>query len=130
MKMIRFLFVGLANTVFGFSLILLFSNVFGLNAFLSNFLGYCFGYSFSYFTHKHLTFRRNGFSNTGIYKYFFTLALSYGLNLYALHFGINKLEMAEEFAQFFAAMVYTVTMFTLLNKWVFVEKNKTRRLHD
>ena len=126
--MIRFLFVGLANTVFGFSLILLFSNGFGLNAFLSNFLAYCFGYSFSYYTHKHLTFRHKGSSNKGIYKYSFTLVLSYGLNLYALHLGINKLEMAEEFAQFFALMIYTVTMFTLLNTWVFIEKKQNEKI--
>lgn len=128
MKMIRFLFVGFANTVFGLSLILLFSNVFGLNAFLSNFLGYCFGYSFSYSTHKYITFRHNGSSNKGIYKYFFTLVLSYGLNLYALHLCINKLEMTEEFAQFFAVMVYTMAMFTLLNTWVFVEKKQNEKI--
>ena len=122
MKIIRFFLVGFANTSVGFSIILLFSKVFGFNPFLSNFLGYCFGYFFSYFTHKYITFRSDGFSTAAMFKYIFATALSYSVNLSALHLCLSKLQLIEELAQFFAIMVYSVTLFILLNKWVFVEK--------
>lgn len=122
MKVIRFFLVGIANTSVGFSIILFFSDVVGFNAFLSNFLGYCFGYLLSYFTHKLFTFRSSGFSTAKIYKYFFACALSYSLNLFALHLCLSQLQMIERFAQLFAMVVYSVSLYTLLNKWVFVEK--------
>lgn len=56
---IRFVAVGIVNTVFGTTIMLLFYNVFHLNYWISSAGNYIFGSVLSYFLNKKFTFRNN-----------------------------------------------------------------------
>lgn len=54
---VRFVLVGIINTVFGTAIMFVFYNVFGLSYWLSSASNYFFGSILSYFLNKYFTFR-------------------------------------------------------------------------
>ena len=58
-KMLRFLIVGVVNTLFGTAIMFVFYNVFHLSYWLSSASNYVFGSILSYFLNKYFTFRNH-----------------------------------------------------------------------
>jgi putative flippase GtrA len=56
-EFVKFLGVGVVNTLIGLSLIVFFHSILGLHYMLSNFLGYFCGVVFGYVMHLNITFR-------------------------------------------------------------------------
>jgi putative flippase GtrA len=80
-RLLRFGFVGLANTALGYSVILAFLAM-GYGDYLSNFAGYAAGLTLSFFLNGWWTFdNRTRLDQTMLLKYAATFLLAYSVNL-------------------------------------------------
>ncbi|KYJ85468.1 GtrA family protein [Sulfurovum riftiae] len=108
--------VGIVNTLVGFSVIFLLMFV-GVGPTLSNAIGYAIGSVLSYYLNKKYTFRSLGDSKTQALKFFMVLGLSYALNFVTLQWLLGFVN--PYIAQFFSALVYTLSSFLLAKYIVF-----------
>ena len=117
-EFIRYNLVGIVNTIIGFSII--FSLMFmGVSPVLSNLMGYAIGSVVSFYLNSRYTFKSTKTTKAQVVKFFTILLLSYFLNLLTLQW---LLELINPYlAQFFSAVVYTVSSFLLVKFIVFKE---------
>jgi putative flippase GtrA len=76
-KFMKFILVGLVNTVVGYALIYMFINVFDLSYFISTFSGYIIVMIFSYVLNSKFTFNKK-LKTSGLLKFVFVFIMSYG----------------------------------------------------
>lgn len=113
---VRFVLVGIINTVFGTAIMFVFYNVFGLSYWLSSASNYFFGSILSYFLNKYYTFRYKKRD----WKVIARFALNIGV-CYLTAYGIAKpliRALMSGFAvtvQENAAMVCGMVLFVALN---------------
>ena len=74
---IRFVIVGVANTVIGTTVMLLAYNLLGLGYWISSALNYIVGSIFSYFANKYFTFQRKTQSLKEIIRFIINIAVCY-----------------------------------------------------
>ena len=74
---VRFLFVGVLNTLIGLSSILIIFNVVGIGYWLSTFLGNTIGGVTSYFLNRRITFRSNTSFKRSWWKFMLVVLLCY-----------------------------------------------------
>jgi len=117
-EFLRYSLVGIVNTMVGFSII--FSLMFmGVSPVLSNLMGYAIGSVVSFYLNSRYTFKSTQPTKAQVVKFFTILLLSYFLNLLTLQW---LLELINPYlAQFFSAVVYTVSSFLLVKFIVFKE---------
>ena len=117
-EFIRYNLVGIVNTMVGFSII--FSLMFmGVSPVLSNLMGYAIGSVVSFYLNSRYTFKSTQTTKAQVVKFFTILLSSYFLNLLTLQW---LLELINPYlAQFFSAVVYTVSSFLLVKFIVFKE---------
>ena len=77
---VRFLFVGVLNTLIGLSSILIIFNVVGIGYWLSTFLGNTIGGVTSYFLNRRITFRSNTSFKRSWWKFMLVVLLCYALS--------------------------------------------------
>jgi putative flippase GtrA len=113
--------VGIANTLVGFSIV--FSLMFfGLSAEQSNMIGYAIGAVLSLYLNSRYTFKSK-LSKILTLKFFGVLLFSYLLNFLVLKWFLST-EVDPYLAQFFSAIVYTISSFILMKVFVFNRKVK------
>jgi len=119
MQFVTYNIVGIVNTVVGFSIIflLMFS---GMTAVMSNMIGYMLGGILSYYLNKKYTFKSKEDSILQALKFFMVIFLAYGLNFLVLQWLLKSIN--PYMAQFFAAVVYTLSSFILAKFVVFKGK--------
>lgn len=107
----RFIIVGLFNTLIGLSIIYVAMYFFRLNPFVSNAAGYGIGFILGYLLNRGWTFRsrRNGVRTIMLYAT--VLMLSYLGNVLLLYVGIEFLDLNPYFAQLTGMIFYTLTSY-------------------
>lgn len=124
---IRFLFVGVINTIIGLSSMLVLFNAIGLSYWLATFLGNCTGATVSYFLNRGFTFQSqvNNIANIPrfiiviVACYFFSYSVSYlTINMMTEMKLIGNNHQAENFAIMIGTVFYTV--FNYLGQRYFV----------
>ena len=113
---LRFVLVGVINTVFGTAIMFVFYNVFGLSYWLSSASNYFFGSILSYFLNKYFTFQYK--------KRDWKVVVRFAVNVsvcYLIAYGIAKplalrlLAGFDEKLQTNAAMLAGLCLYTALN---------------
>ncbi|PGT75825.1 MULTISPECIES: GtrA family protein [Bacillaceae] len=110
---IRFIGVGLINTIIGISSIFLLLNVFGFSYWVSTFIGNGIGAIISYFLNRNFTFNSNVNNKKGIALFLFVILVSYYVSYNIGYSLINKNVLStniygEELSILLAALIYTV----------------------
>lgn len=108
---LRFLLVGIFNTVFGYSLIFAFMYLAGLSPELSNLLGYTVAIMLSFVLNKYFTFARRNTataSRTGaeLLRFLIVFACAYAANYLTLLLLIYQLGLHAGISQLLAGVVY------------------------
>lgn len=118
-EFLRYLVVGVVNTVVGFGTIFLLMYL-GLNPVYSNIVGYATGISLSFFLNRRFTFRvKTEKTLFQFIKFLAVLLISYLANITILIVAIYKLKMNPYFSQVVSGIVYTASGFLLTKKFVF-----------
>ncbi len=74
---LKFLLVGVINTIFGTAIMFIFYNVFGLSYWISSAANYFFGSILSFFLNKKFTFRSQGKTRAEVVRFTVNIALCY-----------------------------------------------------
>lgn len=84
-QIVRFIFVGIVNTAWGYGLIFGFMYIFSVSPGLSNALGYGISLCTSYLLHRYFTFHSNGAKGGEFARFLIVFAIAYGINYLTLH---------------------------------------------
>lgn len=108
----KYLFVGVINTIFGFSIIffLMWLEIPQITPQVANLIGYFCGFILSYFLNKHFTFESKNSHRRDFSRFAIVMICAYLINLavlkICLNYGLNKY-----FAQIVAGVFYTISGF-------------------
>ncbi|MEA1879604.1 MAG: GtrA family protein [Campylobacterota bacterium] len=114
-QFLRFNLIGIVNTFFGFSIILVLMLV-GFTATSSNAIGYGLGAILSYYLNSKYTFQTQHTTKKAL-KFFAILALAYMLNYLTLQWLLTFIN--PYLAQLGSAIIYTLSSFILAKLFVF-----------
>ena len=106
-KKVRFLFVGVLNTIFGYAVYALFIYL-KMHYFLAQLLSSILAIAHSYLWNKYFTFRSPGRSASEIIRFVSVYAVSYLLNMGILYVSIEFFKWDAYFAGFICLFVTTV----------------------
>ena len=113
---LRFIIVGVINTVFGSAIMFVFYNVFHLSYWISSASNYFFGSILSYFLNKYFTFRRTERSAKYIVRFVINISVCYfAAYSVAKPLITQLLASASVTAQENIAMLAGMVIFTVLN---------------
>ena len=121
MTLIKYLLVGILNTIVGFGLIFLLM-WHGFSPEISNIIGYGVGICFSFVMNKVFTFKSKQASKKAnlaeFIKFISSMLIAWGLNFITLkiclNFGVNAY-----ISQIISGGIYTITGYLLSKIWVF-----------
>lgn len=114
---IRFVIVGLANTLIGYTIIMILFHLIGLSYSLSYFLSYLVGIIISFFLNRHFVFFSQNDKRKEFIKFLIAFALSYSVSYFGLYL-IMEYQLLHANIAFFAGMVIYSTLFYLLNRYI------------
>lgn len=126
-QFLRFISVGAFNTVASLIVILALSELFHVWYPIANALGYAFGLGLGFILHRNITFKQDagaGETKTQFIKFILVFLVSYTLQLIALIFMVQILEIHEVFAQIAAVGFYSVINFWGNRKITFTPRLK------
>ena len=103
--MLRFVLVGIANTLFGAAIMFLFYNVFHFSYWLSSASNYIFGSILSYFLNKSFTFRYGKTDLKSVIKFTVNIALCY-----LIAYGIAKPVISHLLSNYSVSVQENVSM--------------------
>lgn len=115
---IKFVFVGVLNTIFGTAIMLTCYNIIHMNYWLSSACNYFFGSILSYFLNKNFTFQNRERSWRIIWRFVINILICY-----LLAYGIAKplvrflLSGSTKVIQENGAMLVGMVFFTVINYW-------------
>lgn len=111
---LKFIFVGILNTLLGYAIMFTLYNFFNCNYFFSTAMNYIFGGILSFFLNKYFTFQNKTKSVKQIFKFIFNLIICYGI-AYGLakpfvNFIFSSLSKSirENIAMFIGMILFTV----------------------
>ena len=117
---LRFLLVGVANTIVGYLAILGFQFLVGLHAMVANALGYVTGISVSYLLNRRYTFQSQGSHYRDLPRFLAAGSACYLANLLVLAFLSYHPEwVGAALAQSVSVATYTVSFYFLNKRLVF-----------
>ncbi|WP_235804672.1 GtrA family protein [Liquorilactobacillus capillatus] len=93
--MLKFIVVGIANTVFGMAIMFIFYNLFHFNYWVSSASNYIFGSILSYFLNKYFTFQNKSKDKRIIIRFIINITLCY-----LIAYGIAQPVMKALFSGF------------------------------
>lgn len=117
--LVRYLVVGVLNTLLGFGLVLLLQEVMGLSPFHANVVGYATGLVCSYFLNRHFTFNSRRRHVEALPSFAAAAAVSYGVNAGVLAASLSWLQLNPVVAQTLAAVSFTTCFYVLSRLFVF-----------
>ncbi|MDD2686588.1 MAG: GtrA family protein [Gallionella sp.] len=107
---------GALNTLAGFATIFALMG-FGATPLLANVAGYLVGLVLGFFVSRKFVFVSQGHVTTEAAHYLLAFMLCFALNLLALQFALERLQLNAYLAQIFSAVAYTTSMY-LLTRWL------------
>ena len=108
---LRFLAVGVLNTLLGLLAIYLCKWLLGLGDVLANFCGYVIGLSFSFVVNRSWTFRHSGAVLPALVRFLAVFAVAYALNLATVLLAIHAFEVNAYLAHAIGVVPYTLFFF-------------------
>jgi len=120
-QFLRFLAVGVFNTVFGYFIIFACMYLARLSPEISNIIGYAAGLCTSYLLNRNFTFKSKQKPRGEIIRFAAVFALAYAANFVALVVLIREFKVHEGISQVLAGVVYVAASY-LMNKF-YVFKN-------
>ncbi|WP_191275716.1 GtrA family protein [Neobacillus kokaensis] len=129
---IRFILVGVVNTIIGLSVMFLFYHIFGLSYWKATFLGNSIGACISYCLNRSFTFKSNASVSSSLVRFagviLFCYFVSFYIGKHAVHFVLNNTHIFSATISTDLAILVSTCLYTLLNyclqKWiVFPQKN-------
>jgi len=120
---IRFVLVGIGNTIIGLSIIYVLMYFFRLNIIASNFGGYILGALFGYAMNRVWTFKSNVGIGTSFFKYSLVMIVAYLLNLGVVLLFSSETQINPYLVQAFGVVPYT--LFAFFGSKYFVFSNKS-----
>lgn len=119
----RFLFVGIANTVFGYAVIFSCMYLAEISPELSNVIGYSVGVLISYSLNRHFTFRSVKQWGAEFVRFVLCFLTAYSFNLMVLVVLIRIFAFHAGLSQIIAGSIYIVVTY-MLNKYYVFRVNK------
>lgn len=123
-EMVRFLLVGVLNTVAGYLIFLGGYWGLGLNAYLANMLAYLIVVIAAYFLTAKFVFRRQ-IVTSGFLQFIICFFIAFSINQVVLMSAVELTPLRPEIAQVFAMGSYTCVFF-VLNKWVVFKADQSQ----
>ena len=114
---LRFVGVGVINTIIGYLVILFFFHIVGLTYSYSYFISYIIGIIISFFLNRKLVFFSTKSKIKEFIKFLIAFAISYIVSYIGLYFIVENKLIDTNYA-FFAGMVIYSTLFYLLNRFI------------
>ena len=113
---LKFVLIGILNTLFGTAVMFLFYNVFHMNYWISSASNYIFGSILSFFLNKHFTFQNREKSSKVVWKFILSITICY-LCAYgaAKPLALWILSGAPQNLQENVAMLVGMGLFVILN---------------
>lgn len=108
---IRYLLVGVVNTLVGLGIIYFCMWALGLGNVVSNAIGYSVGVLVSFTLNRRWTFRHEGPRASAFVRFVTVLGVAYGVNLATVLFAIEVLHIDRYLAQAIGVVPYTITGF-------------------
>lgn len=131
--MLKFILVGIANTVVGMGIMFIFYNVFHFSYWVSSASNYIFGSILSYFLNKYFTFQNKSKSFSTVIKFVINITVCY-LIAYAVAkpLAIWAFHNFDSHVQNNVAMLAGSVFFVVLNYlgqrfWAFKEEEKLEK---
>ena len=112
---LRFLIVGVINTLIGYAIIMFLFHLIGLSYSLSYFLSYMVGIIISFFLNRQFVFFSQKNKLTEFIKFIIAFCIAYGASYLGLRF-IVEYHLINTNIAFFAGMVIYSLLFYLLNR--------------
>lgn len=122
-SLIKYLLVGVINTIFGFSIVFLLM-FFGVMPEVANFLGYFCGFILSYFLNKHFTFKSQNSHRRDFWRFFIAMAGAYLINFIALIIAHRICGVDKYIAQVIAGVCYTISGYVFSRFFAFKSAEK------
>ena len=119
---LRFILVGIANTLLGLSIIFAAKGLAELDDFVSNLLGYSFGLLLSFFFNRKWTFRHNGRIFPTAKRFLIAFLLSYIANLMTVYGLRDSAGLNSYLAQAIGVIPYTMIFYLASRYYVFLGK--------
>lgn len=128
-ELVKFLIVGILNTIIGASIMFIAYNFLKLNYWVSTSLNYIVAGTFSFFANKKFTFESEGKVFQKIIFFILTLIICYfvafNLSKKMIAFiDINDIELKENISMVVGMVIYTVLNFILQKQIVFRKEGK------
>lgn len=118
-QLIKFLMVGILNTLLGYAIIFFSMYFLSLTAVVSNIIGYMVGLVLSYVLNRKVTFQSTSKSKAEIVRFLLVFLVAYLANLGALLMLIRVGGVHEGVAQVLAGVIYVFVSFFLNKYYVF-----------
>jgi hypothetical protein len=128
-ELVKFLIVGILNTIIGASIMFIAYNFLKLNYWVSTSLNYIVAGTFSFFANKKFTFKSEGKTFQKIIFFILTLIICYfvafNLSKKMIAFiDINDIKLKENISMVVGMVIYTVLNFILQKQIVFRKEGK------
>ncbi len=114
---VRFLFVGVLNTIIGYSIIMVLFHLVGLTYGVSYFLSYVVGVVISFFLNRQFVFFSKNHKLYEFFRFLIAFGISYIVSYIFLYLFVEYQILGENIA-FLGGMVIYSTVFYLLNKYI------------
>jgi Predicted membrane protein len=118
MQILKYLLVGIINTIVGYGIIFFLMFV-GVSPEISNIVGYAVGISVSYVLNKIYTFQSKAHPKKEFPKFVLSLLASYTLNFLTLVLCIHIFKINPYISQIISGAVYTLSGFVFLKYFAF-----------
>jgi putative flippase GtrA len=118
-QFLRFLTVGVFNTVFGYCIIFACMYLGDLSAEVSNVIGYAVGLTTSYLLNRNYTFKSRQGRGGEIVRFVVVFAIAYAANFLTLILLIRELGVHEGVSQILAGAVYVAASYAMNKFYVF-----------
>lgn len=115
---IKYLLVGVANTIIGFGIIFIMMFC-GFSPEVSNLVGYIVGIFVSYVLNKYFTFKKNKKSKKEFFKFALSMLIAYLLNFLTLLICYRILNIDKYLSQIIAGVIYTLSGFIFSKFYAF-----------
>ena len=115
----RFLLVGMANTLVGYSVIFVLERSVGLDRRLANAGGYLIGGTVSYLLNRRFAFRSDRAHRHALPSFVLAALFCFGVNLAVLEIGVAVLKLPSLLAQAAALCSYTLSFYAINRFHVF-----------
>jgi putative flippase GtrA len=119
MEFVRYLLVGFVNTLFGYSLFLVFYKIGNLSPEYSNAASYMIALLLAYVLNRIYVFSDKSISKINLLKFIISFIVAYFLNFATLWLLLKTTETTTEIVQLIAMAIYTVTFYILNKFYVF-----------